>query len=204
MGVRTCTTAAASFSKKNPGPASEPELARVILGPPLLQARHAMGSPFFTDSKYINRIAACCLRFIGAFREKFSVRRVLKTARAASHCRSDCDFGENVHAADLRRHPKFRSLFFHADDCGLAAYPALFARSQFGRKNQDQFNVGALLHAGLGVEKDSVGAHIAGLRSLIGTVGGAHARGNPRWDSSSGTALGVDLHGRSANYCTPM
>jgi hypothetical protein len=47
----------------------------------------------------------------------------------------DCEFGENVHAADLGRHPEFSSLFFDSDNGGLAADPALFAGSEFRRKD---------------------------------------------------------------------
>ena len=48
---------------------------------------------------------------------------------------SDCEFWKNVHAADLGRHPEFSSLFLDSDNGGLAADPALFAGSEFRRKD---------------------------------------------------------------------
>lgn len=42
------------------------------------------------------------------------------------------EFGKDVHAADLGRHPVVASLLFYPDDGRLAADPALLARGQLG------------------------------------------------------------------------
>jgi hypothetical protein len=103
-------------------------------------------------------------------------------------------FGEDVHAADLGGHPKFWAVLLNPDDRGLAAHPALLAGGEFGGENQDQFHVASLFHAGLGVEKDSVGADVASVRGLVDSMSGAHAGGNAGGDSRSGAALGVGFH----------
>jgi hypothetical protein len=49
--------------------------------------------------------------------------------------RSYSDFGEDVQAADLGRHPIFRALFLDADNRGLAADPALFTGRKLRRND---------------------------------------------------------------------
>jgi len=68
------------------------------------------------------------------------------TSLKASNRRLDSDFGEDIHAADLGRHPIIRAFFLDPDDRSLAANPALFTGGKLRRKDQDQFNVGSLLH----------------------------------------------------------
>src|SRR5271157_3431848 len=118
---------------------------------------------------------------------------------------SDRDFGHDIHTPNLRRHPKVLPLFFHPDNGGLAADPALFAGSELGRQNQDQLDVSSLLHAGLGVKENTVGADVPGLGGVVGTLGGADPRWNAGCDSCAAAALGVGFHGLGVpTYCTPM
>src|ERR1700686_5827257 len=163
-----------------------------------------MGSLFFSGLPNIlkERQLGFHLQFmIGTFCSEMRPETGFAVAcRGPPSARSNSDFGEDVHAADLRRHPKFGSFFFHPNYSRLATHPAFLAGGEFGRKNQHQFDVRALFHAGLGVEEDSVGASIAGLRGLIHALSGAHTRGNAGRDSSSRAALGVSLHaGESAH-----
>src|SRR6266700_6575099 len=160
-----------------------------------------MGSLFSDIYGYINRIVSLAsIRkwiFSGNFRREVS----------GNGSRRDLSggFGEDVHAVDLGRHPKLRALFFDPHNRGLAAHPAFLAGREFWGKNQHQFDVGALLHAGLGVEENSVGTDIASLRLLIDAMRGAQARGNASGDSCSGSALGGSLHaGKVPTYCTPI
>ena len=84
----------------------------------------------------IERPAAILLR--GAFSGNFGgeFRKWFETSTPGIRLAGlDCEFGENVHAADLGRHPEFSSLFFDSDNGGLAADPALFAGSEFRRKD---------------------------------------------------------------------
>src|ERR1700733_14925902 len=120
-----------------------------------------------------------------------------KLASAASEMTpSNCDFGEDVHAADLGGHPELSAFFLDPDDGRLAADPAFLAGSEFGRKDQDQLDIGALFHTRLGIEEYAVRAHVAGLCGVVCTLGRAHARGNAGRDSGSGAALGVSFHRR--------
>lgn len=142
---------------------------------------------------YINRIVTLASTQMRLFEEEWGLPRL------------DGEFGEDVHVADPGRHPKLSALFFDPDNGGLAAYPTLLAGRKFGGKDQHQFDLSSLLHAGLGVEVNSVGADVAGLGGMIGAVCGAQARGNTGGDSGSGAALGIGLHaGCGTTYCTPM
>jgi len=119
------------------------------------------------------------------------------------------DFGQDVHAPNLRRHPEFASLFLYPHDRSLAANPAFLARGELGRQDQHQLNIGAFFHAGLGVQENAVGANVAGLGCLVRTLGGAHPRGNTGGNSSSAAALGIGSHWLSTRlgvprYCTPL
>jgi hypothetical protein len=113
---------------------------------------------------------------------------------------SDRDFGQDVHAPDLRGYTEFGAFFFNPDDGSLTADPALLAGSELGRKNQNKLHVAALLHAGFGVEENTIGADIPRLRGLIGAISSAHPCRNASSDPGSSTALGVRLHtGKSAH-----
>lgn len=87
-------------------------------------------------------------------------------------CSSGCDFGENVHSSDLGGDPEVRSGLFDADNGGLAAGPALLAQCECGREDQDQLDVGSLLHLGVAVEEDAVGAYVPGFGAKVGPVRG--------------------------------
>ena len=114
--------------------------------------------------------------------------------------KSDRDFGQDVHAPDLGGYPEFGAFFFNPDDRSLTAYPTLLAGSELGRKNQNKLHVAALLHAGLSVEENTIGADIPRLRRLIGAISSAHACRDASSDPGSSTALGVRLHtGKSAH-----
>src|ERR1700756_4260679 len=57
MGVRTCTTPAASFSINIPGPTSEPEIGQRNYWAAIIAGARCNGKPFLQNSQYISRIA---------------------------------------------------------------------------------------------------------------------------------------------------
>jgi hypothetical protein len=145
---------------------------------------------FFSRSyKHITRMVGW------AFHRPVYFREILKRAfpEAGSQPVLSGGFGEDVHPVDLGRYPKLRAFFLDSHDRRLAAHPAFFTRGEFRGENQHQFDVGTLLYAGFGIEENSIGADIAGLRSLVNALNRTNARGNASGDSSSGAALGV-LH----------
>lgn len=52
---------------------------------------------------YMNRVVSLASTLISVFLGNFAAEAFLKRSRM----RSDSDFGEDVHAADLGRHPEF-------------------------------------------------------------------------------------------------
>jgi len=160
-----------------------------------------MGSPFPKNYAIINETGGVLPLSIGRFREVVArgfpesvIRRQLNYG-----------FGEDIHAADLGRHPELRALFFDPDDGSLTADPALLARGKFGWKDQHKFHVSSLLHSGLRIEKNSIGADVASMCCLVDALNGAQAGRNARGDSRSGAALGIGFHAGSATiHCTPM
>jgi hypothetical protein len=106
---------------------------------------------------------------------------------------SDRHFRQDIHPADLGGHPELRA-FLHAHDGGLAANPALLPSRQFRGQDENQLNIGSLLHFGVGVEKHSIGADVAGLSGLFSSLGSADSGGNGGVDSGSGAALVIRCH----------
>jgi len=84
----------------------------------------------------------------------------------------------------------------------MATYPTLFAGGQFGRKNEDKFEIGTLGHAGLAIEEDAIGADIAGLGSQFPSPYCAlDANGDASRNSLAGTPIEIRVHSSSAsNY----
>jgi hypothetical protein len=109
----------------------------------------------------------------------------------------DRNFGKDVNAADLCGYAELRPVF-DTDNGGLAAHPAPLPGCQFGRKNENQFHVGSLLHFGVGVEKHAVGADVPGLSLEIRALLRTHPRGNAGHDAGSGAALGLSLHAQES------
>jgi hypothetical protein len=107
---------------------------------------------------------------------------------------SSCSFGQNVHAPNLGRHPKVGSVFLDANDGRLATNPAFFPGGEFGRENQHQLDVRSLFHAGAGVKKDAIGADVASMSGVVGSLACAHARGYAGGDPGSTAALVVGGH----------
>jgi len=82
----------------------------------------------------------------------------------------------------------------------MATYPTLFAGGQFGRKNQDQFELGTLGHGGLAIEEDAIGADIAGLGSQFRSPCCIlDANGDASRNSMAGTPIEITVHSSSAN-----
>src|SRR6266496_807297 len=159
-----------------------------------------MGSPFPRVTHILMEPAAC-----STLDRTLSGSFPLSFPESVAGTQLDDGFGKDVHAADLCRHPELRALFFDPDDGGVAANPALLAGRKLRWKDQHQFHVGALLHAGFGVEKDSVGADVASMRRLVSAFDRAHAGGKARGDSRSGAAFGVSFHaGSMPTHSTPM
>ena len=118
-------------------------------------------------------------------------------------------FGQDVHAADLGCDPELGPVLFHTHHGRLAADPAFFSIGELGRQDQNQLDLGSLLHAGLGIEEDAVGAHVSGLDGFIAAdgcvlgVNTAQPSGHAGRDSGSGAAFGVSGHGAETNHSTP-
>ena len=85
----------------------------------------------------------------------------------------DRNLRQDVHALDFCGDAEvFARTFFHPQHAGMAANPAFLSRGEFRRKDEDQFHVRALHHAGCGIEENAVGADVASLappvpRSLL-------------------------------------
>jgi hypothetical protein len=76
----------------------------------------------------------------------------------------DRDFGQNLDAADARGNPKISAVLavFHPHHRGPATYPLLDPMSQFGRQDQDHFQLAPRRDSRVGVKKNSTRVQIAG------------------------------------------
>jgi hypothetical protein len=110
---------------------------------------------------------------------------------------SDREFRENVHPADLGGYAEvFPWTWFYAQYTGMAANPALLPGGKFGRKDENQFHVRALYHAGLGIEEHPAGAHISSLCTQFRSPADAF---DLHWHTSGNSAAGpaIDLRSHS-------
>jgi len=111
------------------------------------------------------------------------------------------DFGEDIHAANLGGYAEVGAAIFDPNDGGLTTDPAFFARGELRREDENEFDVGSLLHGGVGVEEHAIGADVTSMRGMIGSLGGADVGGDAGGDAGSGAAFGDGFH--ETRYFTP-
>jgi hypothetical protein len=79
---------------------------------------------------------------------------------------------QNVHALNLGGDAEVRAgSLFHPQDAGVAANPAFLSGGQFWGEDENQLNVRAFDHAGVGIKENAIGAHVAGLSAQFGIRG---------------------------------
>jgi hypothetical protein len=104
------------------------------------------------------------------------------------------DFRQDVHASNLGGQAKLAPPFLDADDGRLAADPVFFTRREFGREDQNQFDIGSLLDAGLRIKINAVSADIASMGVEIDTLRRANTGRNAGGNSRTGAALALEVH----------
>src|ERR1700677_769240 len=111
---------------------------------------------------------------------------------------------QNIHLANLRRDPEILArAVFHTQYPRMAAHPALLARGQFGRQDENQFHVRAFHHGSFGIQENSVRADISSLGAQLGiSVRGSDADGQPSDDSLARTSISLKVRFLKAHLST--
>jgi hypothetical protein len=103
---------------------------------------------------------------------------------------------QNVHALNFGRDAEGGTCsLLYAQDAGVAADPALLTGGQLWRQDENQLDVRAFRHAGVGIEKYAIRADIASLGAQFGIRG---IVANPHRqlgdDSFARAAVGIRSH----------
>lgn len=122
-----------------------------------------------------------------------SAAGMVSNAKICSGVRKSLDgyLGQYVHAPDFGgdSEPGARARL-DSQNSGMAANPAFFAGSEFGRQNENEVNLGTGNHCGFGVEKNAVGADVASLGIQFGISGNvADPHREASGDAFTGTAI---------------
>jgi hypothetical protein len=103
---------------------------------------------------------------------------------------------QDVHALNLGRDAEVRARSrLHAQDAGVAANPAFLSGGQFRGEDENQLNVRAFDHAGVGIEENAIRAHIASLGGQFGIRGSVADTDRQLGDDSfMGAAVEIRSH----------
>jgi hypothetical protein len=108
----------------------------------------------------------------------------------------DGNLRQDVHPPDFCGYPEvFARALLHPHYAGVAANPALLPGCEFGGKNQDQFHIRPLNHAGCTIEKYAMGADIASFNAQLAVSSRAlNAHRKTSNNPSAGAAIDVRSH----------
>jgi hypothetical protein len=105
------------------------------------------------------------------------------------------NFRQHVHSLNFGRYAELFPFVLHPQYTGVTTHPTLFAGGEFGRKNHDEFEVGALDEARLCKEKDAVGADIASFSAeFLVSITAFYAHRHAGDNSLARTTIKISTH----------